>query len=86
MKVRPNWKPPDENGKGRKPSIDIKREVKTKVRDWSLMDVQSTGVGHPRMRPKGQDQLTEEPLFEREQKRAQDWKPKEALPQSALRT
>ena len=49
LKVRPNWKPPDENGKGRKPSVDIKREVKTKVRDWSLVDVQENGVGHPRV-------------------------------------
>ena len=49
MKVRPNWKPPDENGKGRKPSVDIKREVKTKVRDWSLVGVQENGDGHPRV-------------------------------------
>ena len=28
LKVRPNWTPPDVNGKGRKPSIDIEREVK----------------------------------------------------------
>ena len=49
LKVRPNWKPPDENGKGRKPSVDIKREVKTKVRDWSHVDVQENGVGIPRV-------------------------------------
>ena len=43
-----DW-PSKENGKGRKPSFDIKREIKTKVRDWSLVDVQENGVGHPRV-------------------------------------